>query len=56
MPYAQVAERNAIRTIFPDAVIRLCYWHAIEALRRYSVLTHSKYSVLTHSKLGCHGR
>ena len=31
------AERNAIGTVFPDCIIRLCYWHAIEALRRWVV-------------------
>ena len=31
------AERNAIHKVFPQAVTRLCYWHAIEALRRWLV-------------------
>ena len=32
------AERNAIHAVFPDVITRLCYWHAIEALRRWLVM------------------
>ena len=31
------AERNAIHKVFPKSITRLCYWHAIEALRRWLV-------------------
>lgn len=31
------AERNAIHTVFPDCIVRLCYWHGVEALRRWVV-------------------
>jgi hypothetical protein len=31
------AERNAIHTVFPACITRLCYWHGIEALRRWVV-------------------
>jgi len=31
------AERNAIHKVFPNCITRLCYWHGIEALRRWVV-------------------
>ena len=31
------AERNAIHAVFPECITRLCYWHGIEALRRWVV-------------------
>ena len=31
------AERNAIHRVFPECITRLCYWHGVEALRRWVV-------------------